>query len=68
MSDIPTPDGTGATIAQELGADPEAAKRRVEPVIGSRAADTLRDLTRAYPLTMLGVAFMVGSAFFGRKS
>ena len=62
-----TPPPAGRTIAQELGADPEFAARkaagRVWPLSLGRV---ICHLTQRYPLTMLGLAFVAGTAYAGR--
>jgi hypothetical protein len=59
-----------ASIAQELGADPDVSvvpqlpRDAVQPLTFS---GVLRDLTRAYPLAMLGIAFLAGVAYVGGR-
>jgi hypothetical protein len=56
-------------VAQELGADPSMGG---QPATGRlhqlTLADAVRDLTKTYPLAMLGLAFLAGAAYVsGRR-
>lgn len=61
------PSAEAHTIAQELGADPAAAHTTPDAIQPLSIAAVLRDLTRQHPLTMLGVAFLAGAAYVGRR-
>jgi hypothetical protein len=63
-----TPSPEAHTIAQELGAEPEAASRGAPDAIQPLSLSAIiRDLTRQYPLAMLGLAFMAGVAYAGGR-
>jgi hypothetical protein len=67
MNNEPSPDAA-VNVAQELGADPAAGKVRESGQVRPLAASViLRDLTATYPLAMLGLAFIAGAAFAGRR-
>jgi hypothetical protein len=62
-----TPSPEAHTIAQELGADPAAARTMPDAIQPVSLAAVLRDVTRQHPLAMLGVAFLAGVAYVGRR-
>jgi hypothetical protein len=63
-----SPPSEARTIAQELGADPAAASRAATDAIEPLSLRTVvRDLTRQYPLAMLGLAFMAGVTYAGGR-
>jgi LPXTG-motif cell wall-anchored protein len=70
MNDQTPSSDTPTTVAQELGADPAVAAAQtvstgaLEPLALGRA---IRELTRAHPFTMLGLAFLAGAAYVGRR-
>jgi hypothetical protein len=62
-----TPSPEAHNIAQELGADPAVAHAMPDAIQPVSIAAALRDVTRRHPLAMLGVAFLAGAAYVGRR-
>jgi hypothetical protein len=62
-----TPSPETHTIAQELGADPAAAQAPPDAIHPLSIATVIRDLTRQHPFAMLGLAFVAGAAYVGRR-
>ena len=62
-----TPSPEARTIAQELGADPATAHTMPDAIQPVSIAAVLRDVTRRHPRAMLGLAFVAGAAYVGRR-
>jgi hypothetical protein len=66
MSDISL--SKDKTIAQELGADPQAAREApLVPIDLAAVGEWIEDTTRAHPRLMLGIAFVAGAVLAGRR-
>ena len=68
MTDQASPPEGLQTIAQELGADPAAARPLHGGLIDpGSVARVVGDLTRRHPFAMLAAAFLAGAAYVGRR-